>query len=283
MSKIRMEQVERDGWRQAIRQFVKDAVHPPILKRWSWVWSAVAVLAVIAPTAISAVLGAAPLPMLVVLLFVVVVGLLLVQGARLQKAANARREARFTCRSHIEKVKTELTVGAETFRDNLLLWVRVENEGPAADFSARLLRFRGLPYIDEPFYEVPEAAWEQNLDKSLHLARGGIGRLRIGFFSLNPRALWFYAARSAAWSKESHQASGRFMGFEGECGFDLVIHDETDDLSRVYQATVTVSPDGTLGFRIDEEGRNFGLHVMSPRRPVMGGGETGPAGVGRTS
>jgi hypothetical protein len=210
------------------------------------------------------------------------VRLLMASGEQRRTLQHALRpeldDPQFTCRCSLDKTSVVLTVGNENYQDNVLLWVRVENEGPAGDFSARLLRFRGLPGVADRDFEVSEVAWEPSLEKSLHLVRGGFARLRIGAFSLNPRALWFYAARSATWAQASHQATPRFSDYYGECHFDLVVHNETADRTRTFQATISVTTDGTLGFRIDENGKNAGLHVMAPNMPVLGGA-TGVAGV----
>jgi hypothetical protein len=141
------------------------------------------------------------------------------------------------------------------------------------------VQFEGLPGIADSYFELPEVAWEHTLEKSVHLPRGAFTRLKVAAFSWNPQTLWFYSARSATWAQDSHQASERFNGFYGLCVFKLSIHNETADQTRPYDATISVATDRTLGFRLDAEGKNFGLHTMSPNRPVLGG-NTGPSGVG---
>ena len=268
-----METLDRKGWRRAARKFIGNAFHPPWLKGFRWVWTGITVLAVLGPAIISAALAVAPSPVLIGFSVTVVVGLFLMEGIRLQKTDDDRLAPRFSCTCSIERIGVPLTVGeTEMYKHNAILWARIQNDGPPGEFSARLLRFRGLPGPHaEPFYEVTEAAWEHDIKKSIHMARGDIARIKIGAFSMDPRALWFYGARSATWAPTTHQAGWRFAEFSGECHFDFVIHNETDDLTRTVQAIIRVRENGTLGFRIDDGHTNLCMHEITPDLPVLAG------------
>jgi hypothetical protein len=165
-----------------------------------------------------------------------------------------------------------VVVGTEVYTQNAFVWVRVQNFGPAATFSARLVKFVAAPIID-PFYEIAEAAWDRSLDGALHLPRGGFANLKIATFSFASQTLWFYGARSATWATDSHQASRRFQNFTGECRFDLELHNEVADVTEIYKGLISVNneQDQWLSFRLDQGSHNFALYSMSAERPVMGG------------
>jgi hypothetical protein len=102
-----------------------------------------------------------------------------------------------------QRIDENWVVNGRKALDNVALWVHVRNDGPTAQFFARVTDVRG---IDHPtagkdiwrsptgeHYRVPQPAWEHTDASRVEIdGYGGERKLRLGNVSRNPRTLWFY-------------------------------------------------------------------------------------------
>jgi hypothetical protein len=144
---------------------------------------------------------------------------------------------------------------------NIIFWVRVANAGPTAHFAAQLLNVDGLPGRDEAIVHdgrVDEVAWEHTYDQEKVIVQGGSARLRLANLARQPTVLngyewgpcfWFWGARSAVWSPNSHQVGWRHRRqwcVNRAITFDIVVTDTTNGQSRLQKARIDFAEAGEL-------------------------------------
>jgi hypothetical protein len=230
--------MERADWRRDLGSFLSLVARPvqrgPTVLNWVLTaggWAGVAALGW---------LSAHLLGTLLVLGWVFVV-LAVIAGTRLQHRLSDAKRIEFTCKTVTEELDHTIPIWDVTFTRLVPLFVRVQNNGPAADFEARIRDIHGLQGQDP----VSAVAWETTFGSTHHLARGGFASLRIANVARKPRAIWLVGA-STALAPNGHTAGKQFFDWAGCFDFILEVVDTTHDKTQGFNGRIEVDDNGEV-------------------------------------
>jgi hypothetical protein len=171
------------------------------------------------------------------------------QGYRRARLAAVREELEsplvdFACTAYAEKTDDVLPIWSQTYRDIYRVWLRIENHGDNAEFSAWVRSIEGVPWVN---YEMPELSWEGGdpAKRSAEISgNSGTRRIKLLDIACVPRALWFYTTRNG---KEEYAEQWRIWkdtipGAEVRVRFDLEVANQATGEKRLWKGWVTSPP-----------------------------------------
>lgn len=188
---------------------------------------------------------------------VVVVVLLARAGAELVRETSRRSAPGVRVALQREELTGHMQAGADRLGERLGFWVRVTNEGPPTEFTARVTNVVGAVHagaVDRvggalgEHYSVDRVAWSDVADGRIRLARHEMATLRLLEHAVLDRqglphpipVFFFVQARQQEWNPEGHGAGLRFepVVVTAPVEFDLTITNITADAEATWRMSI---------------------------------------------
>jgi hypothetical protein len=172
--------------------------------------------------------------------------------ARDQLAADLaeRQRPRFKMTPSAEYLGDVAQAGA--WSDVYVLWVTVTNEGPVAEFTARITNAGPVAKhdatgADATPYSVMEVAWENALTSKYEIPRGHSARLKVAYLGhspTGPTALWFWTASTTTWAGGDYGVGWWLRPGGSQVMLDLTVSSVQSDTSRTVGYATTFDATG---------------------------------------
>ena len=177
-----------------------------------------------------------------VLLLLILLGLSVWTGVRLQSEIDDRNRIDFWVEDGTTRQHAQYSLPEGKYRDNTSLWITAHNDGPTAEFLARVEDVVGARRGDRLPARVNEVAWEHDIEVRYSIARGSEARLKLGNVSREPFALWFFTAKTHSYQAPASHASGtRMFDVDLEVSFVLEIYNVDADKTLTADCVLRLS------------------------------------------